>query len=273
MTRVARERLQPPATLVHVHGRVRWLPWAVGTVFVALAIGARFDLLFWDAPITRAAVAARTPGNIDFARSVSFLGSTRVVLAVAAVAALVALVRSRRLAAAIVVIAAARPLVEWTIKELIARPRPPLADRLVLGTGWSFPSGHPLAAAASWCLIPLVVELYVRRPWIWWASVVAVWTVALGVAWSRVWLGVHYTSDVVAALCLALLGVLAAEHAMDRTGTRLVPTHHRHGFRRRATDVAPSGRAPGPAASTWRRVRRRNRSDDPTRRSPGDTAR
>lgn len=221
-------RLAPPVTLVGFHRRHRWVAPVAGCVFVVLAIGARLGWLFWDPPITRAAVGARTPVNVEIARRVSFLGSTKVVVTVALVAALVAVWRSRRLAVAILVIAGVRPLVEWTIKELVARPRPPEVDRLVTGTGYSFPSGHPLAFAASWCLIPLVVELYTRRVAVWWAMVAAVWTLALGVAWSRVWLGVHYTSDVVAALLLALLGVLAAEHVMHRAAVRVVPLHHWH---------------------------------------------
>lgn len=229
MSAPARPRLAPPVTLVDVHRRHRWIVPVVAAVFLALAVGAKLGWLVWDAPITRRAVATRTDTNVAVARRISFFGSTKVVVVVALVAACVALFRSRRLAGAIVIIAAARPLVEWTVKELIARPRPPVVDRLVTGVGWSFPSGHPLAAAASWCLVPLVVELYTRRAWVWWASVIATWTLAVAVAWSRVWLAVHWTSDVCAALLLALLGVLAAEHVMHRTAVRVVPHRHRRG--------------------------------------------
>ena len=114
------------------------------------------------------------------------------------------------------VIALARPLTEFALKELVGRPRP-AGDRMVAGQRVSFPSGHPLATAASWCLLPLVVALYTRRRWIWWSVSVAVWTLAVLVAASRVWLGVHWTSDVVAALALAVLGVAAAERFITAT--------------------------------------------------------
>lgn len=219
-------RFEPPVTIVRLHQSHRWIVPVGGIVLVLLAIGARLDLLFWDAPTTRAAIATRTSLNVDLARRVSFLGSTEVVITVSLVAALIAGFRSRRVAASIILIAAARPLIEWSVKELVGRPRPPLVDRLVTGVGYSFPSGHPLGAAASWCLVPLVVELYTHRSWIWWVAVVATWTLAVGVAWSRVWLGVHYASDVTAALVLALLGVLAAEHVMHRAHARTVPVQH-----------------------------------------------
>lgn len=229
MSIILRHRLRPPMTMEHVHARHSWIIPTAGAVFCTLAVLAAFDLLPWDPPITQAAVDARTPANVLFFRRISFLGSTKVVLAVAGLAAVAALPRSPRLAGAIVAIALARPLVEWSLKELVDRPRPPIEDRLLPGRGPSFPAGHPLATAASWCLIPLVVELYVKRKEIWWATVVIVWTLAVVVGASRIWLGVHWFSDVVAALTLAILGVAAAEHAMDASSARPAFPRRRRG--------------------------------------------
>ena len=200
-------------TLARVRARAGWLLPLVVAAFVALAIGARLGLLDWDAPITDAVVGARTARRDDVALAVSRFGSTPVVLSVSAVLALLAWRRCPRLAVAIVVIALARPLSEWLLKELVGRDRP-AGDRLVAGRGPSFPSGHPYAAAASWGMVPLVVALYTRRRSIWWASVVAVWTLAVLVAASRVWLGVHWASDAVAGLLLAVIGVAVAERAI-----------------------------------------------------------
>jgi undecaprenyl-diphosphatase len=208
--------VDPPATLTEVGARHRWLLPAAATLFVALAIGAVFGDLPWDEPITRWLVSLRTPWLDEVVRRVSFLGSTRVVILVAAVAALASWRRCPRLALAIVVIALARPLVEWGLKDLIDRPRP-VGNRLVAGNGPSFPSGHPLATAASWGLLPLVVALYTRRRAVWWAVTAAVWTLVVLVAASRVWLGVHWTSDVVASLALAVLGVAGAERFIAAT--------------------------------------------------------
>ncbi len=149
------------------------------------------------------------------AAAISRLGSTQVVLSVAALAAGLALPRCRPLAAAIVLLALARPLVEFTLKEVIDRDRP-AGNRLVPGRGPSFPSGHPFAAAASWGFLPLVVALYTRRRLLWWLTAVGVWTLVVLVAASRVWLGVHWASDAVAGVLLAVLGVAAAESVIAR---------------------------------------------------------
>jgi undecaprenyl-diphosphatase len=203
-------------TLTRLHDRVGWLLPIVATVFALLAVGAAADALPWDRPITEAAVDARTPDRNEFALDVSRLGSTPMVALVAALASLVAWPRCRPLAIAIIVLALARPLVEFVLKELIGRDRP-TGDRLVAGRGKSFPSGHPFAAAASWGFVPLVFALYSRRRVLWWASVVVAWGVVLLVAASRVWLGVHWASDVVGGVLLAVLGVLGAERVIRAT--------------------------------------------------------
>jgi membrane-associated phospholipid phosphatase len=208
--------VQPPMTLAAVTRRVPWLLPVALIAFSLLAVGAVFNLLVWDQPLTSLVVDARTPGVDAIVRRISFLGSNKVVFPVAGVLALLAAKRCPRLALAIVVIALARPACEFVLKELVSRDRP-AGDRMVRGTGYSFPSGHPLATAASWGLVPLVVGLYTKRRALWWATAVFAWTLAVLVAVSRVWLGVHWTSDVVASLLLAVIGVAGAERLVAAT--------------------------------------------------------
>ena len=203
-------------TLGRVTARHPWLIPTAVVAFLALATGAIFNTLPWDEPITRWVVDARTPWLNEIVRRVSFLGSTPVVLTVAGVGALLALKKCPRLAMAIVVIALARPATEWLLKELVSRPRPS-GDRMVNGAGYSFPSGHPMATAASWALLPLVAALYTKRRVLWWTIAIGSWSLVVLVAVSRVWLGVHYTSDVVASVALAVIGVAAAERFMRAT--------------------------------------------------------
>jgi len=206
----------PPMTLGSFLATRRWvLPLAI-SLFLALAVAASFEALPWDEPITEAAVEARTEDRDDLAKAISTFGSTQIVLLVAAIAAFLAWSRCPRLAIAIIVIALARPLTEFAIKELVARDRPD-GFRLVPGRGYSFPSGHPLATAASWGLLPLVAALYTHRRVIWWSVAITVWTLAVLVGISRVWLGVHYATDVVAGLLLAVIGVAGAERFIMHT--------------------------------------------------------
>jgi membrane-associated phospholipid phosphatase len=202
-------------TLARVTASQRWILPTAAIVFALLGLGSLAGVLMWDEPITRWVVSSRS-GDIDQVfRELSFLGSTKVVFAVSALAALLAARRCPRLALAIVVIALARPATEFLLKELVSRPRP-AGDRLVGGAGYSFPSGHPLATAASWGTLPLLAALYTKRRVLWWVTAVAVWTLVVLVGISRVWLGVHWASDVIAAVALAVLGVAVAERYVVR---------------------------------------------------------
>lgn len=215
--------LTPAAVLLRFPGTVLLL----AAVFVVLAVLARRDggsaLLTWDRPIQHWAESHRGDDvNTVFDTGSQLGGLTVVTLGLAV---LLSLVYRRCHALGVVLLAAvaARPLLEWALKEAVGRARPDY-ERLVPGVGPSFPSGHVMAAVALWGLVPPVVALLTHRRSLWWASVIGSGAVVLGVAASRVYLGVHWFSDVVGALLLGSLYLLAVEWLLewhhDRRGCR-----------------------------------------------------
>jgi undecaprenyl-diphosphatase len=94
------------------------------------------------------------------------------------------------------------------LKHVFARPRPHLLPWLTVAEGWSFPSGHTLNAVT---LAGLSAWLIGRRSGEWrrvaFDVAVGLWVVLVGL--SRVYLGVHYPSDVLASLAVGSLYLLA----------------------------------------------------------------
>jgi undecaprenyl-diphosphatase len=191
---------------------------AIVITFLLLATAAAINggslLLTWDRPIQTWVEDHRTDTLDGFFKFMSQFGGTRFVIL--GLVILLALVYRRCRALFWLVLAAtlARPLLEWTLKATIDRDRPDF-ERMVDGHGPSFPSGHPLAAIALWGLLPPVVALFTqRRVWWWVATVTSVVMIAIVTA-SRVYLGVHWFSDVVAALLFGAVFLLAVEWCFD----------------------------------------------------------
>ena len=181
---------------------------AIGAVFVALAAAAAVQrgwlLLQVDGPIERFVVDNRTSWLDTAFRIISYLGGTTVVLAGGAALAVAAWRRCRVVAVLVVAATLSRPVIEFTLKAGIGRERPSL-DQLVNGAGYSFPSGHVMAAATLWFMVPVVLSLYHRSTRVWWVSI-GVSVVAVGlIGASRVYLGVHWASDVVAGSLVAAM--------------------------------------------------------------------
>jgi undecaprenyl-diphosphatase len=212
---------------------------AIVVTFLLLATAAAVNggglLLTWDRPIQHWVEGHRTDTLDGFFMFMSQFGGTQFVILGLAVLLVLVYRRCRALFWLVLAATLARPLLEWTLKATIDRDRPDF-DRLVDGHGPSFPSGHPLAAIALWGLVPPVVALVTQRRFWWWlATVTSVAMIAIVTA-SRVYLGVHWFSDIVAALLFGAVFLLAVEWCFD------------YGHRRYPCQVFPETARDGPCS-------------------------
>ena len=107
----------------------------------------------------------------------------------------------------------------WTlvVKDVIQRPRPIPSDVHILihETGFSFPSGHAVG------IVLLVAAWYVLTPKRWRIDVLALsGLVIAAVGYSRIYLGVHWLTDVLAGYGIALLWVAIVLLVAGRTPSR-----------------------------------------------------
>jgi undecaprenyl-diphosphatase len=150
------------------------------------------------------------------AKALTHLGDTKVLIAVTLVAAMAFLVvRRRRFAGIVVLVAVLAHGVERLSKITVGRKRPDVAWRLVdLPSGASFPSGHALDSMAIYGCVALLTARLVSA---WWRVAVIAGGVGLSllIGLTRPYLGVHYPFDVlagwIAGLAFAFLGSALAD--------------------------------------------------------------
>lgn len=157
-------------------------------------------MMSWDNQLLLLVAAHRSEGLDAFFRGVTWLGSLYVLVPLAAVGTTVLLSLQKRWDALLLVLGfgGAVLLVHLT-KALLARPRPALLEPLVaMPTGGSFPSAHTTQIVA----FALCAVLILRRSFPEWPSIpIAVAAIVIAVvAASRVYLQVHYPSDVLGGI-------------------------------------------------------------------------
>ena len=185
---------------------------AGGAALVALLVGAAvvvFALVISDETLAAADVpvlgwilAHRGPALTTTARVLSTVGGTAGTGAVGVVCGVVLFLRGRRWWGVVWVLGVGvGALTIRLVKLAVERPRPPVADRLGVETTTSLPSGHALMAALGLGLLAAAVVALGRGP-VRVAVPALVVALVVAVGAGRAYLGVHWTTDVVAGWLL-----------------------------------------------------------------------
>lgn len=141
--------------------------------------------------------ALSTPWLDRLALGLSALGGIAGTFTVASLVLLLLLLMRRSIdALALLVLLAGGSALTVLLKQIFRQPRPSLFESLAPETSFSFPSGHSLISVCLYGYLGMLVVLG-RPPW---GGLVAMglWLVPLGIMWSRLYLGVHWLTDVIA---------------------------------------------------------------------------
>jgi membrane-associated phospholipid phosphatase len=182
----------------------------------------RLDVWFANALHANAA-----PPMTTAVTAITTLGNTPVLALVAAVAAAHLVGRKRLRDATVVVLAiVGAQLGGWVLKALFERPRPSFDDPVASADWFSFPSGHAMSSIALYGALVYVFADRLRSREARLGVLGGVALLVLAIGFSRLYLGVHYLTDVLAgysaglAWLLLLLGVASL---FSRTAFR--PAH------------------------------------------------
>jgi undecaprenyl-diphosphatase len=174
-----------------------------------------------DSTILSAMARIRTPRLTVTAIDVTALGSITLVVLFSAFTLVVLLVLRDRLGALQMLAASAGAgILTLLTKDLIERARPEKAQQLIVVSGFSYPSGHSLSTAALYLTIAIIASRYIRHVGARTAIFLSVSAVVLLVGASRVYLGVHYATDVVSGISLGAAWALLLAGLFTLVGHR-----------------------------------------------------
>lgn len=181
------------------------LTWAAEEIYDS--IKAADGLSSLDEPALQLAISLRTPQNVAAAQFVTNMGGAIGLTIITVVIVVIMTVRWRsRTPLLLLSIGTAGSLLMTAVgKELVGRARPPMADAVPpYETSPAFPSGHALNNTVVACLVAYLLLLHLTSL-IWRIVSVAlavVWFVTIGL--TRVFLGYHWLTDVMAGWLLGL---------------------------------------------------------------------
>jgi undecaprenyl-diphosphatase len=148
-------------------------------------------------------IGANVPAWMDGPmRAATTLGYYMVVVPLLAASSLAFYLRGWRLSAVMLVISTAGSVFLTTVlKVVFRRARPEVIDSGYTAGFYSFPSGHATVAVGFYGALALILAYHLRGP--------ARWAVVLLIGFSRLYLGVHYPTDVLAGFLAAPLWLVS----------------------------------------------------------------
>ena len=105
-------------------------------------------------------------------------------------------------------------LLNQILKFVIQRPRP-TQYRIVDASGYSFPSGHSMVSMAFYGFLIYLIYRYLKNKYLKTILILILSVVIVLIGISRIYLGVHYTSDVCAGFLLSLSYLIVYIHYIE----------------------------------------------------------
>jgi undecaprenyl-diphosphatase len=160
----------------------------------------------------------------DVMLEITALGTGTVVLMIVCVASLFLVLTRHKYSAILLIVATAGGiLLDLVLKNFFNRPRPSVFTWGTNAISSSFPSGHAMSAAIVYSTVAYLAARLHRRAWARWVVMTLAVIVIILISISRLYLGVHYPSDVLAGLIVGLSWAafcMATLEAIQRFGKR-----------------------------------------------------
>ncbi len=155
-----------------------------------------FDILGYNV-ISKSISENITP----IAKVITKFGNAEVLTAIAIILCFV--VKNKKIKRMIPINLVCSAILNFTLKNIIQRPRP-IEYRIIDENGYSFPSGHSMVSMAFYGFLIYLIYKNVKNKYIKATSILLLSILIFLIGASRIYLGVHYPSDVIGGFLLAI---------------------------------------------------------------------
>lgn len=135
------------------------------------------------------------------AKFITSFGGTICLLLIATILFIV--IKNKKIGIAIWINLIIATIMNVILKGLLQRPRPN-EYRIINENGYSFPSGHSMISMAFYGFLIYLIYKYVKNKYLKWTLITLLGILIMLIGISRIYLGVHYTSDVIAGFLISI---------------------------------------------------------------------
>ena len=116
---------------------------------------------------------------------------------------LLLLIKNKKVAISVLLNLILASLTNYILKQILQRPRP-IEYRIIDENGYSLPSGHSMVSMAFYGYLIYLIYRQIKNKYIKWSLITLLSLLIISIGISRIYLGVHYTSDVIAGFLVAI---------------------------------------------------------------------
>lgn len=142
-----------------------------------------------------------TEGNTPIMKIFTWFGSATCLISITILTWL--LIKNKKIGLLVTINLVVITILNQLLKFIVQRPRP--SDyRIIEETGFSFPSGHSMVSMAFYGLLIYLIYKHIKNKYVKWTFIIILSILIVSIGISRIYLGVHYTSDVCAGFIISI---------------------------------------------------------------------
>lgn len=174
------------------------------SVFIFLLINVLSDNISdFDTSIYNVIMSLKSDFMTFIMKAITRFGDAETLILIAIICLI--FIKSKKISGSIAINLASVGLMNYILKKIIQRPRPPLEFRMVEESSFSFPSGHAMASMAFYGLIIYFINKNMKNNKLKKVICIILSILIFLIGMSRIYLGVHYASDVIAGFAISMV--------------------------------------------------------------------